>query len=133
MVQKVKCVSVWLSLSLNKHNFWFTNPLHLCLQHIWKWYILIYGFLTSINSKDESYTQSDKFLSQVPNLRELASIGIKLSAVNGVTLTWTTDFVVYWSWLCLCSSNVQRYFHLWNTKIITFILPLDCMKYHLGI
>jgi hypothetical protein len=49
-------------------------------------------------------------------LRQLTGIGEKSFAANGVTLTWTTDQVVYWSWSCLCSSDVQRYFQFWNTK-----------------
>lgn len=49
-------------------------------------------------------------------LRQLTGIGEKSSAAIGVILTWTTDCVVYWSWPCLCSSDVQRYFHFWNTK-----------------
>jgi len=72
VVQRVKCVSLCLSLSLSLYTniFFFYILPHPYLWHIYEsdtfWYM---GFLTSINSKDESYTQNDKFMSQVPNVK----------------------------------------------------------------
>ena len=69
MVQRVKCASLCLSLYTNIFFYLQILP-HPYLWHIYEsdtfWYM---GFLTSINSKDESYTQNDKFMSQVPNVK----------------------------------------------------------------
>ena len=109
------CLSLSLSLSLNKHTFWFTNPSASLFMIYIKVILFVYGVLTTINSKDESYAQNEKFFSH-QMLRQLVNIGDISFAADGMTLTWATDFVVYRSWLCLCSSDVQIYFQLRNTN-----------------
>jgi len=48
--------------------------------------LFVYGVLTTINSKDESYAQNEKFFSH-QMLRQLVNIGDISFAADGMTLT----------------------------------------------